>query len=89
MTETDQPIHAERIAKVRLVRGKPVADVDALRSTTESITTPTSKSASARTVTASSPAEAPWSDTSDQGRSASCFASRLSWRCSESNNNIM
>ena len=31
MTETDQPIYAERIAKVRLVRGKPVADVDALR----------------------------------------------------------
>ena len=41
MTETDQPIHAEGIdaraalkselLKVRLVRGKPVADVDALR----------------------------------------------------------
>ena len=31
MTEPDQPIYAERIAKVRLVRGKPVADVDALR----------------------------------------------------------
>ena len=31
MTETDQPIRAEGIVKVRLVRGKPVADVDALR----------------------------------------------------------
>ena len=31
MTETDQPVHAEGIVKVRLVRGKPVADVDALR----------------------------------------------------------
>ena len=31
MTETDQPIQAEGIVKVRLVRGKPVADVDALR----------------------------------------------------------
>ena len=33
MTETDQPVHAEGIEllKVRLVRGKPVADVDALR----------------------------------------------------------
>ena len=31
MTEPDQLIYAERIAKVRLVRGKPVADVDALR----------------------------------------------------------
>ena len=31
MTETDQPIHAEGIVKVRLVRGKPVADIDALR----------------------------------------------------------
>ena len=31
MTETDKPIHAEGIVKVRLVRGKPVADVDALR----------------------------------------------------------
>ena len=31
MTETDQPVHAEGIVKVRLVRGKPVADLDALR----------------------------------------------------------
>ena len=41
MTETDQPVHAEGIdaraaskselLKVRLVRGKPVADIDALR----------------------------------------------------------
>ena len=31
MTETDQPVHAEGIVKVRLVRGKPVADIDALR----------------------------------------------------------
>ena len=33
MTETDQPIHVEgtELPKVRLVRGKPVADVGALR----------------------------------------------------------
>ncbi len=72
MTETDQP------TKVRLVRGKPVADVDALRKYRREY----SKSASASTVTASSPAKAHWSDTCDQGRSASYKERGLSWRCS-------
>ena len=33
MTETDQPVHTEgvELLKVRLARGKPVTDVDALR----------------------------------------------------------
>ena len=94
MTETDQPIHAEGIVKVRLVRGKPVADVDALRKYhREYYHNNISRSASTSTVTASSPARAPWSGTSDQDRSASCKERGLSWNCSaqvlRSNNSLL
>ena len=72
MTETDQPIPAEGIVKVRLVRGKPVADVDALRKYHREYYHANKKKANASTVKASSPARAPWSGISDQRRSAFC-----------------
>ena len=74
MTETDQP------SKVRLVRGKPVADVDALRKYHREYYHSNKQECECEHCHSISPARVPWSGTSDQRRSASCKEQGLSWR---------